>query len=181
MLLNRPNDYHRDHRYTSQLVLDAVYMLMVPLLCPETPAMKRMPVLAYWFDGFIEGGAFRPDVVVPIDAVAETKARCIGEHESQIFEWLPYVGGQKTPPADAPGRRQFTLDWVSRIGKRVAARCGERRTAHAARLRTGGGFPDQRVRPPANGGRDSIALRSAGTRRKPFSHRCTQINTDKSR
>ena len=125
VLLNRPNDYHRDHRYTSQLVLDAVYMLMVPLLCPETPALKRMPVLAYWFDGFIEGGAFRPSVVVPIDAVTETKARCIAEHESQIFEWLPYVGGQEAPPADAAGRRQFALDRVSRMGKRVAARCRE--------------------------------------------------------
>src|SRR5947209_4396057 len=26
VLFNRPNDYHRDHRYTAQLVLDATFM-----------------------------------------------------------------------------------------------------------------------------------------------------------
>ena len=36
LLLNRPCDYHRDHRYAAQLVLDATYMLTVPMMCPET-------------------------------------------------------------------------------------------------------------------------------------------------
>src|SRR5580700_6379364 len=35
VLFNRPLDYHRDHRYTSQLVLDATYMLTVPTMCPD--------------------------------------------------------------------------------------------------------------------------------------------------
>ena len=101
VLLNRPSDYRRDHRYTAQLVLDAVYMLMVPFMCPETPELDRMPVLAYWFDSFNEGGPFRPDVVVPIDRVADAKARIVVEHESQLFEWLPPC---RRPDA-GPGRR----------------------------------------------------------------------------
>src|SRR4029450_11062127 len=37
VLLNRQNDYHRDHRYTSQVVLDATYMLTAQLVCPAHP------------------------------------------------------------------------------------------------------------------------------------------------
>src|SRR3712207_7656203 len=40
VLVNRPNDYHRDHRYTAQLVLDATYLLTVPLMAPDTPDRK---------------------------------------------------------------------------------------------------------------------------------------------
>src|SRR5215212_9194668 len=36
----RPNDYHPDHRYTGVLVQDAAYMVAVPDVAPETPALK---------------------------------------------------------------------------------------------------------------------------------------------
>ncbi len=90
VLTNRPNDYHRDHRYVAQLVLDASYMLTVPFFCPDQPALDAMPTIAYWQDGFTEGGEFRADVAVPIDAVAEDKRRMMVAFESQYFEWLPY-------------------------------------------------------------------------------------------
>jgi LmbE family N-acetylglucosaminyl deacetylase len=90
VLLNRPGDYHRDHRYTAQLVLDASYMLTVPFLCPDVPALATMPVFAYWQDRFTEGGAFRTDVVVPIDRVIERKRDMMLAHESQYLEWLPH-------------------------------------------------------------------------------------------
>lgn len=90
ILCNRPCDYHRDHRYTAQLVVDAGYMLTVPFVCPDTQALERMPVFAYWQDGFTESGAFRPDACVPIDSVIETKLDMMLAHASQYLEWLPF-------------------------------------------------------------------------------------------
>ncbi len=90
VITNRPNDYHRDHRYTAQLVLDASYMLTVPAICPDVQALSRMPVIAYWQDDFNEGGAFRADVVIDIEIALEAKARMTSCHQSQYFEWLPF-------------------------------------------------------------------------------------------
>src|SRR5438270_3568862 len=41
VLAPRPNDYHPDHRYTGVLVQDAAYMVVVPHLLPEVPALKK--------------------------------------------------------------------------------------------------------------------------------------------
>jgi LmbE family N-acetylglucosaminyl deacetylase len=90
VLCNRPCDYHRDHRYTAQLVIDASYMLTVPFVCPDVPALEKMPTFAYWQDGFTESGSFRADACVPIDSVIETKLEMMLAHESQYLEWLPY-------------------------------------------------------------------------------------------
>lgn len=119
VLLNRPNDYHRDHRYSAQLVLDAAYMLTVPLMCPDIRHLDRMPVFAYWDDTFTEGGVFQPDVIVPIDAAIEQKIDMVCAHESQFFEWLPFNRGSLADvPADPAARRAL-----------VAERCRERAAA----------------------------------------------------
>ncbi len=102
ILTNRPSDYHRDHRYTAQLVLDAAYMLTVPFLCADATALKTMPVIAYWQDGFSEGGAFRPDMVVNIESVLEQKVEMMLAHESQYLEWLPYNAEPGSRLADLP-------------------------------------------------------------------------------
>jgi LmbE family N-acetylglucosaminyl deacetylase len=127
VLLNRPNDYHRDHRYTAQLVLDATFMLTVPLMTPEVRHLDRMPVFAYWFDRFVEGGgAFRPDVVVPIDSVIDTKVKMMAAHESQTFEWLPYnVGTLEHVPPDPEGRAQFAKEWMETRCRYVTDSCRE--------------------------------------------------------
>lgn len=44
IFLPRPNDYHPDHRAAGQLVQDSAYLLMVPNICPDTPAMAFNPV-----------------------------------------------------------------------------------------------------------------------------------------
>jgi N-acetylglucosamine malate deacetylase 1 len=126
VLINRPTDYHRDHRYTAQLALDASYVLTVPLMCPETRHLDRMPVYAYWFDGFREGGAFRPDVVVPIDGVMDRKAELGLAHESQLFEWLPYnAGTADRVPSEPAERRRYAQNRMEQRGRRVADRCRE--------------------------------------------------------
>src|ERR1051325_2142520 len=48
----RPNDYHPDHRYTGVLVQDAAYMVVVPHLVPDAPALRKNPVFLYYEDGF---------------------------------------------------------------------------------------------------------------------------------
>ena len=52
ILTHRPNDYHPDHRATSTLVCDAAYMVIVPHIVPEVPALRVNPVIAYLSDHF---------------------------------------------------------------------------------------------------------------------------------
>ncbi len=124
VLLNRPNDYHRDHRYTAQLALDATYMLTVPPMCPDTPHLRRMPVFAYWWDRFHEGGEFRADVVVPIDDVLDRKTAMGVEHASQFLEWLPYnAGTTASVPSDPGGQRAFLRQRFETRAAAVRAHC----------------------------------------------------------
>ncbi len=126
VITNRPNDYHRDHRYTAQAVLDTSYMLTVPLMCPDVKHLRRMPVFAYWFDSFREGGVFRPDVVVAIDSVMERKVEMAMAHVSQLYEWLPYnAGTQDAVPSDADSRLRYARERMEQRAHRVANACLE--------------------------------------------------------
>jgi LmbE family N-acetylglucosaminyl deacetylase len=109
VLSPRPNDYHPDHRYTAVLVQDAAYMVVVPNICPDTPALRRNPVFLYFQDSFQRPNAFRPDVAVSIDDVLEKKFRMEDAHTSQMYEWLPWVDGNLDQvPKDAAAR----FDWL---------------------------------------------------------------------
>ncbi len=78
VLAPRPNDYHPDHRYTGVLVQDAAYMVTVPFFCPDVPYLRKNPVFIYYSDRFQRPNPLRPDVVVDIDEVAETKLDALG-------------------------------------------------------------------------------------------------------
>src|SRR5258708_17308287 len=82
----RPNDYHPDHRYTGVLVQDAAYMVTVPFFCPDTPALKRNPVLFYYPDGFQKPNPFQPDIAVAIDTVIQKRLDAMDALESQFYE-----------------------------------------------------------------------------------------------
>ncbi|WP_309721902.1 PIG-L family deacetylase [Armatimonas sp.] len=117
VLFNRPLDYHRDHRYTAQLILDATYMLTVPLMCPETRHLDRMPVFAYWYDDFKDIQPFVAEVQVPIDNCLDKKTRMVCAHASQFFEWLPYNAGLLAEvPTDEAGRQARVRGIVERRG-----------------------------------------------------------------
>lgn len=88
----RPNDYHPDHRYTGVLVQDAAYMVAVPNVAPETPALKKNPVFLYFQDGFKRPNPFRPDVAIDISPVYAQKVHALDAHVSQVYEWLPWIG-----------------------------------------------------------------------------------------
>jgi LmbE family N-acetylglucosaminyl deacetylase len=88
----RPNDYHPDHRYTGILVQDAAYMVAVPNVAPETPALNKNPVFLYYQDFFQRPNPFSPDVAVDITDVYAQKIHALDAHESQMYEWLPWIG-----------------------------------------------------------------------------------------
>ncbi len=126
VILNRPNDYHRDHRYAAQLILDAAYMLTVPFACPDVRHLDRMPVFAYWWDPFREGGTFRPDVLIPIDDACQMKIEMLACHESQMFEWLPHNRGElEKVPSDPGGRRLFLAEWLEERQRVIKLTCAE--------------------------------------------------------
>jgi LmbE family N-acetylglucosaminyl deacetylase len=94
VLAPRPNDYHPDHRYTGVLVQDAAYMVVVPHLIPEVPALRKNPVFLYYEDGFQRPNPFRPDIAVKLDDVIDKKVDALDSHVSQFYEWLPWVDGK---------------------------------------------------------------------------------------
>lgn len=123
VLSPRPNDYHPDHRYTAQLVQDAAYMVVVPGICPDAPALRSNPVILYLEDDFQLPTPLRPDVVVDIDDAWRTKVMGMDAHASQFYEWLPWVAGTlKDVPHDAEARRNWLGEtWAHPINGAVRA------------------------------------------------------------
>jgi LmbE family N-acetylglucosaminyl deacetylase len=130
VVTHRPNDYHPDHRYTSQLVQDSAYMVLVPIVCPDAPVLRRNPVYLYMEDEFSKPYPFRPDVVVAIDDVWAKKVDSLDAHVSQFYEWLPWVDGRlEEVPREAHARREWLDSQMRRalspdIRAALAARYG---------------------------------------------------------
>jgi LmbE family N-acetylglucosaminyl deacetylase len=104
----RSNDYHPDHRYTGILVQDAAFMVTVPNICPDTPALRKNPVFMYVQDGFQKPNPFQPDVAVAIDDVIDKKFDMMDSHVSQFYEWLPWHEGMLDKvPKDPIERKQL--------------------------------------------------------------------------
>jgi LmbE family N-acetylglucosaminyl deacetylase len=105
----RPNDYHPDHRYTALLIQDAAYMVMVPNVCAFAERLPHNPAIVYVADTFQKPYPFTPDAIVAIDEVVEQKVDMLHAHESQLYEWLPYVGGYLDQVPAAPADRRAWL------------------------------------------------------------------------
>jgi LmbE family N-acetylglucosaminyl deacetylase len=119
ILTHRPYDYHPDHRYTSQLVQDASYIVRVPNMTPLTPPLtKKSPVIMYFADFFQKPTPFQPDVAVDISDVLAQKIKMVACHESQVYEWLPYDGGYLD---EVPEDETARLTWLTeRMAQRFA-------------------------------------------------------------
>jgi LmbE family N-acetylglucosaminyl deacetylase len=115
VLAPRPNDYHPDHRYTGVLVQDAAYMVVVPNIEPDVPALRKNPVFLYYEDNFQRPNPFRPDIAIAIDSVIDKKIDALDSHVSQFYEWLPWVDGRlDSVPKDAAERKA----WLKRARTR---------------------------------------------------------------
>lgn len=107
------NDYHPDHRYTSLLVQDASFMVIVPNVAPDTPPLQKNPV--FFWPNFTE-----PDIAIDIDNEVSQKLYAASAHESQFFEWLPWLDGTLDKvPESQEGRLQFMKVWLMPPGEAV--------------------------------------------------------------
>jgi len=52
VITHRPYDYHPDHRNTAIAVQDAAFLVTVPNVAPDAPALKKNPVFLYSSDRF---------------------------------------------------------------------------------------------------------------------------------
>jgi LmbE family N-acetylglucosaminyl deacetylase len=105
----RPNDYHPDHRYTGVLVQDAAYMVAVPNIAYDVPALRKNPIFLYGFDNFQRPNPFRPDIAIDISSVFEKKMSALDAHESQFYEWMPWIGHYEK---DVPAGKDARFKWL---------------------------------------------------------------------
>ncbi len=112
VLTHRPCDYHPDHRAAGQLVQDATYLVTVPNVLRDVPALRRDPVVAYMGDLFMRPNPLRPDVVLDVTDRVDTIVRMLACQRSQVFEWLPYQDGVLDEvPEDAQERLAWLREW----------------------------------------------------------------------
>jgi LmbE family N-acetylglucosaminyl deacetylase len=123
ILTHRPNDYHPDHRATSTLVCDAAYMVIVPHIVPEVPALRVNPVIAYLSDHFQRPSPFQPTIVIDVEPVLERIVDQLVCHHSQFFEWLPYTLCQDDSSLkDAAAQREYAKQFYCRFNGPIADR-----------------------------------------------------------
>jgi N-acetylglucosamine malate deacetylase 1 len=115
VLAHRPYDYHPDHRAAGQLVQDATYLVTVPNVMRDIPALFRDPVVAYMPDLFTKPTPLVPDVVLDVTEQVDTIVRMLACHRSQVFEWLAYQEGVLDQvPADEDQRLLWLRGWLRR-------------------------------------------------------------------
>jgi LmbE family N-acetylglucosaminyl deacetylase len=105
----RPNDYHPDHRYTGVLVQDAAYMVAVPNIAYDVPALRKNPVFLYTRDNFQRPNPFRPDITVDITSVYKKKISGLDAHVSQFYEWMPWIGHYEN---EVPAGKEERFQWL---------------------------------------------------------------------
>lgn len=136
VLTHRPCDYHPDHRVVGQCVQDASYMVTVPLIVPDTPALRKDPVVAYLPDLFTRPAPLRCDVILDIAAEFPTISRMLACHRSQVFEWLAYEGDiLNTVPEDEAERQKWAQEWFAKHIRPRAIRFQNELIARVGRLR----------------------------------------------
>ena len=114
VLTHRTSDYHPDHRAVGQSVQDASYLVKVPHIVPDVPALRRDPVVAYMPDLFTRPVPMRPQIIIDIAGHMETIVAMLACHRSQVFEWLAWEEGLlDSVPADETGRLNWLRSWFS--------------------------------------------------------------------
>ena len=111
VISHRPNTYHADHRYTGVLVQDAAFLVTVPHIVAEVPALEANPLFLYFSDAFQQPNPFRPDIVVDVSPALDDMVQLLDAHESQFYEWLPWINGMEAAPMDTAQRKTWLRAW----------------------------------------------------------------------
>lgn len=110
VISHRPNDYHPDHRNTGVIVTDAAFLVIVPNVVPDTPALEKNPIFLYYQDRFQKPSPFEPDIAIDIGDSFNTKIYGLDAHVSQVYEWLPSISGGID---QVPDGEQERIEWLS--------------------------------------------------------------------
>ncbi|MBI3853029.1 MAG: PIG-L family deacetylase [Verrucomicrobia bacterium] len=113
---------HVDHVGVAEAVRQVAYMINVPhAFTPEYPADEtasmpcKVPVILNVYDGYM-AGANSYDLAVDVEEAFPRICEMTWCHQSQIAEWLPWVGRHNlTPPASQ-------ADWSRTLRRRLANR-----------------------------------------------------------
>lgn len=112
VLTHRTNDYHPDHRAVGTVVRDACYLVTVPALAADVPALARDPVVAFLPDRFTKPAPLAGDVVVDVGRYVDDIIDMLACHRSQFFEWLPFnLGISAEVPHDEAAQREWLRHW----------------------------------------------------------------------
>jgi LmbE family N-acetylglucosaminyl deacetylase len=116
---------HHDHQTVADAIRRVAYMINVPhAFTPEYPADEtqsrpcRVPVIVNVYDSYMTG-ANACDVLVDVEEAFDTVAELSWCHQSQIREWLPWVGRHRLePPASLE-------DWRGSLRQRFLRKARE--------------------------------------------------------
>lgn len=130
VLTHRTCDYHPDHRAVGEAVQDASFLVRVPKVVPEVPALRAEPVVALLPDLFTRPYPLAADVIVDVTDQLETIVAMLACHRSQVFEWLPWLDGCLD---QVPGDEQDRLAWVRQwFAQQLRSRADRFRSAYEA-------------------------------------------------
>jgi len=115
IVTHRANDYHPDHRAAAQLVQDACYLVRVPNVVPEIPALVHDVVVAHVCDFFQQPQPFVADLVLPLDAYFDKAYELLACHISQVQEWLPFMQGEPGGPSWLAGAYQARAGKIAKL------------------------------------------------------------------
>lgn len=112
VLTHRTNDYHPDHRAVGQAVQDACYLVTVPGVVADIPALNQDPVVASLPDLFTRPCPLRPDIILDVEPFLDSIVSMLACQASQVFEWLPFNHGRESDlPEDPQARIAWLKDW----------------------------------------------------------------------
>ena len=111
---HRTSALHPDRRNSAILLQDAAYMVIVPNIVPDEPPLEENPLFLYFEDNFKKPLPFQPDVVVDITGSFDRKIFGMAAHETQFFQWQPWIA--KTLD-QVPDTEEERLKWLADMSK----------------------------------------------------------------